>query len=110
MDDRGAEALGQVLQTDATEGADLQPQVSSVTDAYVTLAVTPRYPKQAARKGVDGEVTLSFDIARHGRAENVEVMADEPAGVFDKAEKALRDQKPALALVACGGGSKEKDQ
>ena len=82
--DDEVDALGQVLQADVAEEADLQPQLSSVTDAHVTLAVTPRYPKRAARKGIDGEVTLSFDIARHGRAGNVEVVADEPEGVFDK--------------------------
>jgi TonB family protein len=75
--------LRQVLQAGVGDPS-LEPQASEVTDAYVTLAVTPIYPKAAARDGVDGEVTLAFEIAKHGRAENIEVAAEDPPGVFDK--------------------------
>jgi TonB family protein len=76
--------LRQVLQAGVEEPSALAPQSSEIIDAYVTLAVTPRYPKDAQRNGLDGEVTLAFDIAKHGRAENIEVVAENPPGVFDK--------------------------
>jgi TonB family protein len=76
--------IGQVLQAGVADPPGLEPQAARIIDAYVTLAVTPRYPKAAQRDGLDGEVTLAFDIAKHGRAENIEVVAEEPPGVFDK--------------------------
>jgi len=75
--------LDQVLQAGVKEAPGFAPQASQIIDAYVTLAVTPRYPKGALRKGVDGEVTLAFDIAKHGRAENIEVVEANPPDVFD---------------------------
>lgn len=60
-----------------------QPQASEFTDAYVTLAVVPRYPKRARKRKMDGEVTLAFDISKHGRAQNIRVIDESPAGVFD---------------------------
>jgi len=72
--------LQQVLQSE-TEEAGVSA-VSRFEDAYVTLAVTPRYPRRALKKKIDGEITLSFDIAQHGRAENIEIAAEEPRRVF----------------------------
>jgi TonB family protein len=102
--DGEVDPLGQVLQAGVAEEAGRQPLLSSVTDAHVTLAVTPRYPRRAARQGIDGEVTLSFDIARHGRAENVQVVAEAPARVFDKeAVDALKYWAFSPArLASCG--------
>jgi len=75
-------ALQQVLQAEIQE--DQFDVLSGFENALVTLAVTPRYPRRALRKGIDGEITLAFDISKHGRAENIEVVASEPTGVFDE--------------------------
>lgn len=72
--------LQQVLQSETDEAG--VSAVSRFEDAYVTLAVTPRYPRRALKKKIDGEITLSFDIAQHGRAENIEIAAEEPRRVF----------------------------
>ena len=72
--------LQQVLQSETEEEG--VSAVSRFEDAYVTLAVTPRYPRRALKKKIDGEITLSFDIAQHGRAENIEIAAEEPRRVF----------------------------
>lgn len=63
--------LEAALEWDGEE--DSQGLASGFEDAYVTLAVVPRYPKRALRKDLDGEVTLAFDISRHGRAENITI-------------------------------------
>jgi len=76
-----ADALKQVLQAEMDE--DQFDVLSGFENALVTLAVTPRYPKRALKKGIDGEVTLAFDISKYGRAENIKVVDSEPAGVFD---------------------------
>jgi TonB family protein len=57
---------------------------AEITEAFVTLAVMPRYPKNALKRGTDGEITLEFDISKHGRATNIEVVAESPRGVFDE--------------------------
>jgi len=75
-----ANPLQQVLQSETEEEG--VSAVSRFEDAYVTLAVTPRYPRRALKKKIDGEITLSFDIAQHGRAENIEIAAEEPRRVF----------------------------
>ncbi len=83
-DEAGAattDALKQVLQTEMEDGQfDV---LSGFENALVTLAVMPRYPKRALKKKVDGEITLAFDISKHGRAENITVVAGDPKGVFD---------------------------
>lgn len=76
------DTLQQILQTEMQE--DQFDVLSGFEDALVTLAVTPRYPKKALRKGIDGEVTLAFDIDKHGRAENIAVLTSDPPGIFDE--------------------------
>ncbi|UCC14334.1 MAG: energy transducer TonB [Gammaproteobacteria bacterium] len=81
-EDSPGNPLEQVLQAETVnESPEL---LSGFKDAFVTLAVTPRYPKRALRKKIDGEVTLEFDISKHGRAENITVVAESPPGVFKK--------------------------
>ena len=76
-----SDALRQVLQAEMTE--DQFDILSGFENALVTLAVTPRYPKNALKSATDGEVTLAFDISKHGRAENITVVASDPPGTFD---------------------------
>ena len=45
----------------------------------------PQYPQDAALKGVEGWVELSFVVAADGKPTNVHVTNAAPAGVFDKA-------------------------
>jgi TonB family protein len=74
--------LRQVLQTES--GDEAMEPLSGFKDAFVTLAVTPKYPRRALKKRIDGEITLAFDISRHGRAENITVVAEEPSKTFRK--------------------------
>ncbi len=59
--------------------ADLAPD-SEFRDAFVTLAVLPRYPKSALRKGRDARVTVGFEVDRVGRVGNIKVLEESPAG------------------------------
>lgn len=47
--------------------------------------VDPEYPQQAREAGVEGWVSLVYDVAADGSVSDVEVVAAEPEGVFDTA-------------------------
>lgn len=59
-----------------------QPVENPVRDARVELGVLPTYPKRALRNGIDGEVTVRFTIARHGRPVEPEIVRETPRKVF----------------------------
>ena len=84
-------------------------EASGFEDAYVTLAVTPRYPKKAVKNEIDGEVTLSFDISKHGRAENIEIVEQTPDRVFGaEAIDAMQYWAFSPARLALCGTSEQK--
>lgn len=64
---------------------DVQPQAAS--------AITPVYPADAYRKGLQGSVVLRMKIDEFGQVRNIEVESSDPPGVFD-----------ASALEAFGKG------
>ncbi len=45
----------------------------------------PVYPLVAKERGVQGYVTVVYDIAVDGSVVNLEVLVSEPAGIFDQA-------------------------
>ncbi len=45
----------------------------------------PVYPPEARRAGIEGEVTVRYDVDVEGRVVNARVKAAEPAGLFDAA-------------------------
>lgn len=49
--------------------------------------VRPDYPARAAAAGIEGSVTLRFTVNAEGRVEEIEVLASEPPGVFDRAAR-----------------------
>ncbi|WMN60940.1 energy transducer TonB [Pseudoalteromonas xiamenensis] len=63
-------------------------------DANPIVRITPNYPLQAARDGLEGWVKLSFSISEIGAVVDANVIASEPAKVFDReALKALKRWK-----------------
>ena len=63
-------------------------------DAQPTVRINPAYPREAQVKGIEGFVTLRFDISELGRPVNVSVVKSKPRGIFEKqARKALRKWK-----------------
>ena len=101
-------AILQVLQAE-DQGPDAI--ASGFIDAHVTMAVTPRYPKKALSKKIDGQVTLEFDISRHGRAENIEIVEQTPDRVFGaESEDALKYWAFSPARLALCGTTEQKAQ
>lgn len=61
--------------------------------ALVVLArIAPVYPPGAARRKVEGEVTIRFRINTSGRAEDLVVIRADPPGVFEEAAMAALRQ------------------
>ena len=69
----------------------------------------PVYPAAALERGIEGAVTVSYDVTVDGEVANARVVASDPAGVFDDAALAavrswrfnprLVDGEPAPALA-----------
>ncbi|MCC5825827.1 MAG: energy transducer TonB [Alkalimonas sp.] len=58
------------------------------------VRVEPRYPVEAARQGISGWVQLRFSVDEAGNVQDVEVVAAEPANLFNReAMRALRRWK-----------------
>ena len=49
--------------------------------------IHPRYPRLAARRGIEGDVTLQFTITETGLVTNIKVVDANPAGLFEQAAK-----------------------
>jgi periplasmic protein TonB len=45
----------------------------------------PRYPQQAREQGIEGEVTVAYEVDSSGRVLNTRVVSSRPAGLFDEA-------------------------
>jgi len=48
------------------------------------VRIQPRYPRKAARRNIEGSVTVSFTITKDGRVRDARVLKATPEGVFDK--------------------------
>lgn len=64
------------------------------------VRIPPRYPRAAARRGIEGIVKVAFTITKDGRVINPRVLSANPAGVFDKAAiKAVKKWKFTPKIV-----------
>lgn len=57
-------------------------------DVSPVLRVDPVYPQRAAERGTEGWVQVRFNISASGGVTDLEVVASEPTGVFEKAATA----------------------
>lgn len=62
----------------------LQPRGSGDGGPVPLTRVSPIYPLSARQRGIEGEVTVEFDISKQGTVINVNVVRSEPPGLFDK--------------------------
>lgn len=53
-------------------------------EAIPQVVIDPGYPTDAAIKGIEGFVTLRFDLDSSGHPTNIQVIAAKPKGVFEK--------------------------
>lgn len=54
-------------------------------DIMPLVRVPPQYPRNAASRGIEGYVTLEFDITKEGTVTNVRVVDSMPKNIFDRA-------------------------
>jgi TonB family protein len=62
---------------------DVEPD--RIIPAKLITRVSPKYPRSANRKGIEGHVSVSFSINKSGSVGNIKVVESVPEGVFDKA-------------------------
>jgi periplasmic protein TonB len=61
---------------------------------YPLSRVAPEYPRDAARRSVEGAVKFQVDVNPDGTVAALKVLEAQPPGVFEKAaERALRKWK-----------------
>ena len=58
--------------------------VDGTTLYALTNSVGPVYPDEIRAEETEGYVAIKLDISKSGEPENIEVVASEPAGVFDQ--------------------------
>lgn len=64
------------------------------------VRIPPRYPRMAARRGIEGVVTVSFTITKNGQVSDPVVVKAKPENVFDKAAlEAIKQWKFKPKLV-----------
>ncbi|MCO7227412.1 energy transducer TonB [Pleionea sp. CnH1-48] len=51
----------------------------------ISTSPAPRYPKKAALEGIEGMVTMEFEINKEGSVSDVRVLYSNPHNVFEKA-------------------------
>ncbi|MFQ5642714.1 MAG: TonB family protein [Thiogranum sp.] len=79
-------AFGLNLPVTLGEGPYLGPVATQLDRAFIPLSrQPPRYPWQAARRGTEGWVRVSFRVTETGTVEDVVMLESKPPGVFDKA-------------------------
>ncbi len=58
------------------------------------IRVSPRYPRRALERGIEGFVDVNFDITTFGGTKNIRIVNAQPEGTFDSAAlKAVRKWK-----------------
>ena len=87
----------------------MQSQKNVDHDAQPILRIDPKYPMDAARKGIEGWVQLSFDVNKVGEVINVEVISSEPKRVFEKSAKRALSKWKYQAKVIEGEYVMQKD-
>jgi len=78
-------AIGMIILSSCASNTRVKPgyDPKDFSEPCVAVVVPPRYPYFAARNGVEGYVTFTFDLNDAGHPINVEVVESSPADVFD---------------------------
>lgn len=79
---------------EASRGQDQPPTSTGSTSSRDPVAlnkVPPQYPDAAKKRRTEGWVDLRFMVSAAGKVEDIEVLAAEPSGVFERAaERAVQ--------------------
>jgi periplasmic protein TonB len=57
---------------------------SSNRDAVPEVRIDPQYPPEARARGIEGWVTVRFDVGADGNTRNIQVVDAKPRGVFER--------------------------
>ncbi len=68
-----------------------EPESAKITPAKLVKRTAPSYPRNASQRNIEGWVELSFDIDTQGKPKDIEILAAEPSGIFER--EALRSVK-----------------
>ena len=80
-------AVGLVLLSGISQAVDGSGMTKSADKAGPAplMRIEPRYPLEAARQGISGEVLLAFDVTAGGRVDDIAILHSRPSGLFDAA-------------------------
>jgi len=70
--------------TKARRQAELLEEVIPASGLRILSYESPRYPRQAERRGIEGWVDVQFTVTTEGEPTQLTVIAAEPEGVFDE--------------------------
>lgn len=91
--------------TGGTVGAGFSTTTDDDYDRSVTEniqpieKIKPEYPREALLDGIEGFVTVQFDVTEEGEVENIEIIEANPRGVFERSARrtaAKWKYKPAV--------------
>ncbi len=68
----------------AAPAAQPEPAAPAVAAPRLLSSSAPRYPTRALRAKIEGWVSLRLRVEADGRVDEVEVIASEPEGIFDR--------------------------
>jgi protein TonB len=78
-------AGGNSAQMPSVNGSRTASASAVMHEAHVIHRVPAEYPEDAARKGIEGAVDLSFSISKRGEVYDVSVSHAEPSNIFNRA-------------------------
>ena len=71
--------------------SNLKKPIIQIQGQRPVKTVLPVYPERAQKKGIEGKVTVEYDISLDGSVSNARIIYSEPYGVFEQATlKAIR--------------------
>ncbi len=96
----GGPYLGDFSAAKAAPVTPVQTGVSEYAQVTPLVRIPPRYPRLAARRGIEGVVRVAFTITKDGLVSQARVLSADPAGVFDAAAlKAVKKWKFSPKMV-----------
>lgn len=66
-------------------GGNINMDFFSQDKPIATALVSPRYPREAMRKGVEGFVDVQFDVLQDGKTHNMSILNAQPEKIFNRA-------------------------
>jgi TonB family protein len=79
---------------------DTAPPAPVTTGGTLLRSPPPSYPRRARTRGIEGEVTVRYDVDQRGRVENVSILSSAPGRTFEDAvRRAVRKWRHEPFLV-----------